>query len=286
MKMNKQTNTSNLNEFVAKQTHLNNNLAELFIKELFCEIENEMITNSSIKIEGLGFFRIIRSGENKRVLYLGATSPIQEEIDLSEPTIIQNSDDNLLVDNLESIKLEGDILLEQTANELFEALDAVPQNSNNHTKEKKVSQDYTYIANRKMNLIKTCIITLTLLLLASIIYIIVSGASAKPDENDLRESGFKEIENTDTLAFNKIIVPQVDVSYQYIARIYYGDEIYWPYIFIANKDASSKNFVIRGGTTIRIPRISVDLAGLNDGTVQAFAKSLATDIIYVEKNNQ
>lgn len=294
--MSKQIVQNKLSEIVTEQTRSSQMTADTFISLLFAEIEKELISNSFIRLEGIGLLRIIKSGENKRILYLSSNTRIPDKIDLSGIDTETNTGDRINLtrrNNSENISFDSEYHNDKPASELFETFEEkYPQNenipipgSNRKLKEKEISQsqnDYTYIANRKMNLIKTCIIALAILLLVSIGYIAVSGASAKPDETELRETGFREIENTDTLAFNRIIVPQVDVSIQYIARIYYGDDIYWPYIFMANKDATNKNMVIRGGTKIRVPRIAVDLAGLHDGTVQNSVKSLAKDIILVE----
>lgn len=291
--MSKQTDQNKLSEIVVDRTRCSRVSADAFIQQLFTEIEKELISNSFIKLEGLGLFRVIKSGDKKRVLYLGSNDRISEEIDLS--AVYAESDNNANLSDKsssENISFDSEDYNDKPASELFETFeDKYPQDANIPLppgsyipKEKGVpQQDYTYIANRKMNLIKTCIIALAILLLFSIGYIAISGASDKPDEKVLRETGFRELVNPDTLAFNKVIVPQVDVSIQYISRMYYGDDAYWPYIFMANKDAVNKMMVVRGGTKIRIPRISVDLAGLHDGTVQNSVKSLAKDIILVEK---
>lgn len=291
--MSKQTDQNKLSEIVVDRTRCSRVSADAFIQQLFTEIEKELISNSFIKLEGLGLFRVIKSGDKKRVLYLGSNDRISEEIDLSG--VYAESDNNANLSDKsssENISFDSEDYNDKPASELFETFeDKYPQDANIPLppgsyipKEKGVpQQDYTYIANRKMNLIKTCIIALAILLLFSIGYIAISGAYDKPDEKVLRETGFRELVNPDTLAFNKVIVPQVDVSIQYISRMYYGDDAYWPYIFMANKDAVNKMMVVRGGTKIRIPRISVDLAGLHDGTVQNSVKSLAKDIILVEK---
>lgn len=289
--MSKQTDQNKLSEIVVEQARSSRPVADAFIKQLFAEIEKELISNSFIKIKGLGLFRIIKSGDNKRVLYLSSNARIEETIDLSGYTEANtNTDTNFPIGHSENISFGSQDYNDRSASELFETFeDRYPQDGTpipgaymSKDRLNQSQQDYTYIANRKMNLIKTCIIALAILLLVSIGYIAISGASAKPDEKELRDTGFQELENTDTLAFNKIVVPQVDVSIQYVARIYYGDDIYWPYIFMANKDAANKNMVIRGGTKVRIPRIAVDLAGLHEGTVQSSVKSLAKDIILVE----
>lgn len=288
--MSKLTDQNKLSEIVVDQTRTNPTIADAFIQQLFSEIEKELISNSFIKLEGLGLFRVIKSGDKKRILYLGCKDRLKEEIDLSG--VYAEPNGNFAGENIsENISFNSDHYNDKTASELFESFEEkYPQDPKNSlplgayaSKEKPQQQDYIYVANRKMNLIKTCIVALAILLLVSIGYIAISGASDKPDEKELRESGFQELENTDTLAFNKVVVPQVDVSIQYISRMYYGDDVYWPYIFMANKDAVNKMMVVRGGTKIRIPRISVDLAGLHDGTVQSSVKSLAKDIILVER---
>ncbi len=42
----------------------------------------------------------------------------------------------------------------------------------------------------------------------------------------------------------------------WIAKKYYGDKVYWPYLYEANKDHISNPSLITVGTPIRVPKLS------------------------------
>lgn len=297
--MNNETDKAKLSEVIAKETRLSQDIANAFLDELFSEIKNDLIEESVCKVEGLGLFRVIISGESKRILYLGSKERIDRELDLSEAEIprpaysleategeIDGSNDTPDSDfdpnRLDSEYQESPLFVEIENHTESIALNEANKFIANNKQNPKAK--YQYIDSRKMNLLKTCIATLAILLVVSIAYIVLSSNSSKPNERNHSEMGFSEIENKDTLAFHRVIIPQVDVSMQYISRIYYGDEIYWPYIYMANKDAANKKLVVRGGTSIRIPRVVVDLASVYDGSVETDAKSLAKDITMMISN--
>lgn len=82
--MNKHIDQSQLSKIVADKDGLDQNVVESFIQQLFLSIESELSTNTSVKIEELGTFKIIKSGSSNRILFLGKTlkiDPVTENID-------------------------------------------------------------------------------------------------------------------------------------------------------------------------------------------------------------
>lgn len=287
--MNKQTDQLELNRIIAQQTLLDESVVEAFISQLFIEIEKSIIVDSHIKVDGLGIFRIIKSGDSHRILYLGSNTPIDNSIDLSHisrETENRYSDTRGADTELEATSsVEENIVTEEKEVETNKASDPQDEadaivirnflDSERNTNRNRV---VTPTNHRKSNLVKTCIITLIILAVLGIGYIILSGSSIKPKEKVLSNITFKEMDNTDTVNYSRIIIPESDVSLQYIARTYYGNDIYWPYIFEANKNIVNNQFIIQAGSITKIPRIAVDLVDLHNGNEASIAQALGDEI--------
>ena len=289
--MNKQTDQLELNRIIAQQTLLDESIVDAFISQLFIEIEKSIIVDSHIKVDGLGIFRVIKSGDSHRILYLGSNVPIDKSIDLSHinrETENRYSNTQGTDTELESTSLdEENIIPEERGVEADKA--SIPQDvhdeadaivirnfldSERNTNRNRVTPTH----HRKSNLVKTCIITLIILAVLGIGYIILSGSSIKPKEKVLSNITFKEMDNTDTINYSRIIIPESDVSLQYIARTYYGNDIYWPYIFEANKNIVNNQFIIQAGSITKIPRIAVDLVNLHNGNEASIVQALGDEI--------
>ncbi|MBD8347939.1 MULTISPECIES: LysM peptidoglycan-binding domain-containing protein [unclassified Dysgonomonas] len=289
--MNKQTDQLELNRIIAQQTLLDESVVEAFISQLFIEIEKSIIVDSHIKVDGLGIFRIIKSGDSHRILYLGSNTPIDNSIDLSH---ISREAENRYSDTrgtdteLEpTSSLEENIMTEEKEVESKVSIPQDPQDeadaivirnfldSERNTNRNRV---VTPTNHRKSNLVKTCIITLIILAVLGIGYIILSGSSIKPKEKVMNNITFKEMDNTDTINYSRIIIPESDVSLQYIARTYYGNDIYWPYIFEANKNIVNNQFIIQAGSITKIPKIAVDLVDLHNGNEASTVQALGDEI--------
>jgi|GEM_PF-2808135 Bacterial DNA-binding protein. len=72
--MNKHLDQSELSKIIASQKEIDPKIAESFIQQLFKGAEKELISSKSIKIDGLGTFKIIKSGSSNRILFLGSTA--------------------------------------------------------------------------------------------------------------------------------------------------------------------------------------------------------------------
>lgn len=68
--MNGKKNLADLVAIVSKQTRINPELVEKFIGQLFKEVERELLTSSSVQIDNLGIFRIIKSLSSNKILFL------------------------------------------------------------------------------------------------------------------------------------------------------------------------------------------------------------------------
>lgn len=291
--MSKQTDQSELSQIIALQTRLDQHIVDAFIGQLFNEIEKSLVVDSHIKVDGLGLFRVIKSGNSHRILYLGSNAPIDKTIDLShlnneskkEQTIEDHPKENEMQSSLaieessdhtkpEMLNVEKELISD---NEISESDAIVIRNF--HKSEKGSNRIQSPVVNpRKSNLVKTCIITLIVLAVLGIGYIILSGYTIKHKEKLPQSITFKELDNTDTLTYSRIIIPESDVSLQYIAKIYYGDDVYWPYIYNANNNIVNNLLIIQAGSITKIPKISVDLVNLHNGKEASTARVLGDEI--------
>lgn len=281
--MNKQTDQLELIQIVAKQTLLDESIVEAFIGQLFTEIEKSIIVDSHIKVDGFGLFRVIKSGDTHRILYLGSNTPIDKSVDLSHINIQSLSDCN----NIESVDSEKKIFEQNKFSENNEMDNSTIKTENQTSQDddeadaivirkflesesktdthKNHNHNTTIPTNlRKLNLVRTCIITLIVLTLLGIGYMILLGSSIKPNEKISGVIIFKELENTDTINYSRIIIPESDVSLQYISEIYYGSDVYWSYIFEANKNIVNSQLIIQAGSITKIPKVTVNLADLDN----------------------
>lgn len=267
--MSKQTNQVELGQIIAQKTALPQNVVEAFINQLFKEIENDIINDSYIKLEGLGLFRVIKSGTSNKILYLGSKDSFENSSDISKfkeyfTEVPSNDSDNDNVVNYNSI------------NETIEPADSLSYTENTDT---VISPSIAAPKrNRESNLIKTCIFALIILAVLGIGYLLLNYSSTT-ESKDSKKINFIELDNSDTTHYSYIIIPESDVSLQYISQIYYGNEIFWPYIYKANEDFISNSLTIQSGLIIKIPKIEVDLIELHTGKISSIAKDLGDQIL-------
>lgn len=422
--MSKQTDQYELSRIVAQQTGLDQHIAEAFVGQLFREIEKSLIVDSHIKVDGLGLFRIIKSGDSQRILFLGSNTPMGQSVDQSQTdtkkTLDQTPESNIATTltstkeesvqtgsksgsvveknvpepnkvepfdrrtapEVRKVASDGDrptsfekasnadtpirrvttesvksgISVEEATAEpekvepIMRRVQPEPEKSssavektttepekseptlvkrispeltrnasvvetttevnkpttNTSTPERKLAESFDtddadavvirnfhnsirnqaqrieepeIINENKSSLVKTFIIALVILAILGIVYVVAIGSTLKPKDKIHQTIAFKELKNVDSLNYNCIVVPESNVSLQYLSKIYYGNDIYWPYIYHANKDKVNKLLVIGAGSVTKIPRISVDLISLNNGEVAFIAKTLGDQII-------
>ncbi|PXV61873.1 hypothetical protein CLV62_12428 [Dysgonomonas alginatilytica] len=290
--MNKQTDQSELSRIIAQQTLLDERVVEAFIGQLFTEIEKSIIVDSHIKVDGLGLFRVIKSGDSHRILYLGNNTPIDKSVDLShinrEPINVGSNEENINKEIQSYTLSEEGITVNEQEDKSLNNNDVNPQDaadaivirnfldSEKNGNSRIVSTPPTH--HRKLNLVKTCIITLIVLALLGIGYMVLLGSSVKPKEKTSKTITFKELDNADSINYSRIIIPESDVSLQYIAKTYYGNDIYWPYIYEANKNIVNNQFIIQAGSITKVPKIAVDLVDMNNGNEASIAQALGDEI--------
>ena len=93
-----------------------------------------------------------------------------------------------------------------------------------------------------------------------------SEVSVQPEEvssqqEELEEWTYDEILLTEDIPYGSRLA--------WISKKYYGDKVYWPYIYEANKDRIANPSKIQVGTPIRVPKLS---AAQRDTTDVRFLK--------------
>lgn len=71
--MNREIDRPELRRLVAEKTGIDSQIVDIFIKQMFAEVESQMNDQSLVRLDNLGLFRIIKSGTTRRILFLGAS---------------------------------------------------------------------------------------------------------------------------------------------------------------------------------------------------------------------
>lgn len=286
-----------LGKIVAQCTGQANDVVDAFMDQLFKEVEKGLVTDSSLKVEGLGFFRIIKSGSSNKILFMGdriTPKTIEQRLPIDKPSEYfeeQESDSMQECDHkayspseLQDIEASTENGLEATSGKkksdaehkttTASAIDNRPRGQFYAERNSVLTKN-----NRKLNLIKTTVIGFVVLIISAILYLLlVNSAKAQNKINFNVENSFIELSNPDSLLYNYVIQSQADVSVQHIAKCYYGNEVFWPYIYYENQSNVDEMYTILAGTSIKIPRITVNLADVYNGKVLSTAKDMAQKI--------
>lgn len=354
--MNKHIDQSELSKLVATHSNTDPTITEAFISQLFREVEKEFTIHKSSKLEGLGSFKIIKSGSSNRILFLGSTTknnglksgtgligtdslinkPIERKeqsdflIDTDnrqggttenekpsenatnlkpEPASIRpetdtrengNDTDNRVVSPEEKINREtereniygaANIDAPQQSNYSEKRNETTAAGSVQRLSDVRKNDPYRYISEsedlpeeedvptkKRSNTIRIATEILIIFVIVSLGFVIyskfVSSGEVEPSPNN-----FTELDNNDTKNFSCVILTDSDVSIKYLAKAYYGNEEFWPYIYKANENIVDNRLTIPSRSIIRIPKVTVDLVSFNKGELNDRAKALEEEIM-------
>ncbi|MBF0575615.1 hypothetical protein [Dysgonomonas sp. GY617] len=87
------------------------------------------------------------------------------------------------------------------------------------------------------------------------------------------------LENSDSSKYMAIIIYRDNVSINSISSTFYKSEIFWPYIYIENKDVIVNPLNMGRDVVLRIPRLSDELLNTNDTASVRITKDLADSIL-------
>ncbi len=324
--MNKHIDQSELGKIVAEQRGIDQKTANAFIQQLFKNIEKKLITDSSVKIDELGLFRIIKSGSTNRILFLGSTTNNNREnkTDGVSSLAISNRTTTASVDrpiterssrrntntspsaetsvNITGRSAENSSSGIHSENRNSESNSIQENEDNNRTNRPSYSgteaqvrsmndinnQGFSTPQRNKMPIYIGVGLLMTLII-GTFIYNSVSPSSQQlnssttyGDSNSsapTRTTRFAEVTNTDTENLSCIIIVDSSISLKDLAQLYYGNNLFWPYIYKANRNITDNSFVIPSNSIVKIPRITVDLVDYSTGILNGKVKALGDEIL-------
>lgn len=93
------------------------------------------------------------------------------------------------------------------------------------------------------------------------------------------EPQYSLAENPDSIKNMAVVIYNNNVSINTISETFYKSDIYWPYIYLANKQIINNPLNIEGDLVIKIPRLSPKLLDLKDTASVNKTKHLADSIL-------
>lgn len=348
--MSKHVDQVELASIIANKKGVDQEVVVVLIQQLFSNIETKLKTNSSIKVDGLGTFRVIQSGATKRILFLdnvskpntkasiplSTTQPtIQVEnpsisrskpsisgastggknktsVDLtkaSETSVQQNTlsepstQPTLTEDkpNISTPIAETSTPSVSTNNNHVEApaptteRDAFARQTNNRNVSNNNFQSNT-VAPKKNSLYIVLGIIAAFIIVGAVVYTLLKLSSNRDsninsnntevinintDDNGsaTRMSRFAEVANNDPKNISCVILVDIDTPVKDIARLYYGKELFWPYIFEANRNVVDTKLTIQMNTLVKVPRLTIDLVDYSTGILDKKVQNMGDKIL-------
>ena len=281
--MNKQESQVGLKQIIADKTTLPTDIVDAYVDQLFEEMRKGIVDDSFLKLEGFGLFRVIKSGESQRILFLGSKQPVEESL-------------NILDFNDEVNKLLPEKKVDVTQKDTNPVFEKIEQPLCFDTTEELVIEDVeisddTTSDNQILYYPKTKNKSKFLKIFVAIAIVVISlivllySRSKNDTEGVAYSINFVELENLDPSNFSYIIIPESDVSLEYISNTYYGCIDYWPYIYIANEDFVDSHLVIQAGSIIKIPKVMIDVIDYQNGNALMSAKKMGEKIKREKKIN-
>ncbi|MDL2215134.1 HU family DNA-binding protein [Dysgonomonas sp. OttesenSCG-928-M03] len=306
--MNQHIDQSELSKIVARQRGADQEIVNVVVQQLFKNIEEKLITDSSVKIKELGLFRIIKSGSTQRILFFGNT--VRNRTDATEamptPTTSGKPESTETVGNNDSVQQHSETLPastdksrsvpdekpsggvinhrnNNTASPTFRS-DSAPQARN------RTDTDRMLLAPQKNKTpVYIGVGILMALIIGTLIYNWISPSSKADNQLTYTESSagteekrvarFAEVTNTDIENLSCIIIVDKNISLKELAKLYYGNELFWPYIYKANRNITDNSFHITSNSIVKIPRLTVDLVDYSTGILNGKIKTLGDQIL-------
>ncbi|MEN9918565.1 MAG: hypothetical protein RL662_1001 [Bacteroidota bacterium] len=101
---------------------------------------------------------------------------------------------------------------------------------------------------------------------------------------DNKNQAYTVLENKDSTKYVAVVLYNENVNINSIARSFYKSEVFWPYIYIVNKEVEGVKenpLDIPKGAILKIPRLDNILEGGTMDTTSIYkAKSLADSILH------
>lgn len=289
--MNKKINLFGLINTISSQTKLDPDLVEKFVVQFFKEIEKELTTSPSVKIDGLGMFRIIKSLPADRILFLGDFE--------NDKKVIINTEDEFddtsgIIDQHESEISEFDDT--STLNNEKEYLDSVEINSqtenNNYNVEKEIQEDQDSLSeylsyeeeeikkNRFTKIRIAILIILTIVgVLALLVFLYPKDVKDNLSAPSITAPTYVLVQNHDTINYVNIVEAKSELDFVTLSQDFYGYGKFWPYIYKANEETAPDPLEIKIGAIIKVPRLDSILIDRTNKESLKKAEIMASEII-------
>lgn len=94
-----------------------------------------------------------------------------------------------------------------------------------------------------------------------------------------RTAQYSILENNDSAQYLAVVIYKSDVSINSISATFYKDEMFWPYIYIENRNVIVNPLNISKDIVLKIPRLSDKLLNTKDTVSVRVTKNLADSIL-------
>lgn len=134
---------------------------------------------------------------------------------------------------------------------------------------------------RKKSIIKQLLILFILALILGGGYYYIKQNEKHP-KSSLYNNGneeYVELEIQNPLKYKAVVIYKNNTNINEIANTFYNSSIFWPYIFIENKEVITNPLNIESDMLIKIPRLADSLTDLSNAASVRRAKLLADSIL-------
>ncbi|MEN9918566.1 MAG: hypothetical protein RL662_1002 [Bacteroidota bacterium] len=132
---------------------------------------------------------------------------------------------------------------------------------------------------KKSSTTKTVLEILIVLLVVALSYLVYENY-IKQDEIVRGKDNYTELENNDKKTYSCIVIINSDTPLKEIAKMYYGKEEFWPYIYKGNENiVDPLTLKIQARSIVKIPKLTVDLVSFNKNELNKDAKALEIEIM-------
>lgn len=97
--------------------------------------------------------------------------------------------------------------------------------------------------------------------------------------NDEANTEYTLVENHDSLNYKAIVIYHKNIDINTISNTFYKSDLFWPYIFIENKNVINNPLNIEKDVALKIPRLSDSILNLKNPSSIEHVKLLADSIL-------
>lgn len=136
-------------------------------------------------------------------------------------------------------------------------------------------------SRKKSRVLRQFILLLVLMIILGVGYFYLKSYTHETPavDSSVNRIQYTTLENPDSIKYIATIIYNKNVSINTISETFYKSDIYWPYIYIANKDVMQNPLNIEADIVLKIPRISEKILDQQDTTSVNKVRALADSIL-------